>query len=340
MPMRLASDLSDKVIICCWIRERSSTSATVANALACAALVLITALKWTGSVNPIPAGPFSWSSFPHVKAEKWIVGREFDLFQGTQDGYSRLASPVLHHRWVFHAKESFWLVRDVAEGSGSHQLDVCWHIGPTLRPENSSPFVFSNGRSDLALLTPEGHTWSQSVGREYCSPAYGKRTGASVITFGAHTELPMDFVTLVMAVEQGRLDLGQLTTIADSTAAKICGYRYRNSRQEHTFFFAAHQRSWNLDSWGSDAEFLWWRLDRTRDQYTLVLCNGSYVDAGERRVLTCGKTVSYAEVVSSGGKVELFSSDREGIVVEESLDRVWAERELTAPDGNRKRMGL
>jgi hypothetical protein len=177
------------------------------------------------------------------------------------------------------------------------------------------------------------------VGREYCSPAYGKRTGGSVITFGAQNELPMDFVTLVMAGEQGQLDLGQLTRNSESTAAKISGYRYRNSRQEHAFFFAAQQGSWKLDSWGSDAEFLWWRLDRTRDEYTLVLCNGSYVDAGGRRVFTCGKTVSYAEVVSSAGKVELFSSDREGIVLEESLGRVWAERELTAPDGDQKRMG-
>ncbi len=95
-----------------------------------------------------------------------------------------------------------------------------------------------------------------------------------------------------------------------------------------------------MGGWGSDAEFLWWRLDRTRDEYTLVLCNGSYVDAAGRRVLSCGKTVSYAEVVSSGGKVEVFSSEPEGIVLEESLERTWAERELTAPDGDRKRMGL
>jgi heparinase II/III-like protein len=296
-------------------------------------------LEVDGLAQSDPSGPFSWSSFPHVKVEKWIVGREFDLFHATQDGYSRLPSPVLHHRWVFHARDSFWLVRDVAEGEGVHQLDVCWHVGPTLRPEHSSPFVFSNGRSDLAMLTPEGHTWSQSVGREYCSPAYGKRTGASVITFGAHTQLPMDFVTVVMAGEQGQLDLGQLTRNSDSTAAKISAYRYRNSGQEHAFFFAANRGSWKLDAWGSDADFLWWRLDRTRDQYTLVLCNGSYVDAGGRRVLTCGKTVSYAEVVSSAAKVELFSSDREGIVLEESLDRVWAERELTAPDGDQKRVG-
>jgi hypothetical protein len=302
MPMRSASGLYDKVKVCCWIPERSSTSATVANALACAALVLITALKWTGLVNPIPQVPSPGAVFPK---SKWRNG------------------PSVGNLIYFTE------LRIAIRG---YPLQCC--------PENSSPFVFSDGRSDLALLTPEGHTWSQSVGREYCSPAYGKRTGASVITFGAHAQLPADFVTLVLAGEQGELDLGQFTTMNGSAPAKTCGYRYRNSRQEHAFFFAPHHGGWKLDAWGSDAEFLWWRLDRTKEQYTLVLCNGSYVDAGGHRVLTCGKTVSYAEVVSSAGKVELFSSDREGIVLEESLDRMWAERELTAPDGNRKRMGL
>ena len=44
------------------------------------------------------------------------------------------------------------------------------------------------------------------------------------------------------------------------------------------------------------ADFLYWSFDREREEYALVLCNGSYADAGGRRVLTCDKRVSYAEV--------------------------------------------
>ena len=89
-------------------------------------------------------GPFSWKNPPSVKAEQWITGQQFDLFQGSHDGYSRLPSPVIHRRWVFHKKGDFWLVRDLAEGHGSHQLDIAWHIGPTLLPASSRQYLFTD----------------------------------------------------------------------------------------------------------------------------------------------------------------------------------------------------
>ena len=68
----------------------------------------------------------------------------------------------------------------------------------------------------------------------------------------------------------------------------VCGYRYSNSRQEHSFFFAHQPGPWALGAWASDADFLYWSFDREREQHMLVLCNGSYADAGGRRVLNCG----------------------------------------------------
>src|ERR1700676_299708 len=66
-----------------------------------------------------PAGPFAWKSSPRVQVEHWVTGHQFDLFQGSHDGYSRLSPPVIHRRWGFPRKERFWLVRDLAGGQGS-----------------------------------------------------------------------------------------------------------------------------------------------------------------------------------------------------------------------------
>ena len=57
----------------------------------------------------------------------------------------------------FTEKGEFWLVRDLAEGRGSHQLDIAWHIGPTLSPTSSQQYLFTGERESLALLTAEGH---------------------------------------------------------------------------------------------------------------------------------------------------------------------------------------
>ncbi len=281
-------------------------------------------------------GPFSWKNPPQVKVEQWINGHQFDLFHGSHDGYSGLPSSAIHRRWVFHRKEKFWLVRDVAEGSGTSQLEIAWHIGPTLAPVTSKDCVFADDRDSVALLTADRHGWSQSVRRDYWSPAYGHKERASVVTFGAKIELPADFVTLLIADRNSRAQLGQLVRINRFHGETVCGYRYSDAREEHNFFFATQPGPWVLGAWASDAGFLYWWFDREREESALILCGGSCADAGGRRVLTCGRRVSYAEVLSFAAKAELFSSDPEQVTLQISLDQVIAN--LSAPGNDPKRM--
>ena len=285
-------------------------------------------------------GPFSWKSHPRLNVEQWITGQQFDLFQGSHDGYSRLPSPVIHRRWVFYRKGKFWLVRDLGEGRGSHQLDVAWHVGPRLAPASSKQYLFTDERDSLKFLTAEDHSWSQSVRREYWSPAYGHREHASVLNFGAVVELPADFATLLIADEDPQADFGRLVRMNKFSRGQVCGYRYSTARQEHSFFFAHQPGPWALGGWASDADFLYWSFDREREQYALVLCNGSYADAGGRRVLTCGSRVSYVEALSSAMKSDLFSSEPEHVVLQQPLDRVWAVGDLIVPGNDPKGMGV
>jgi len=297
-------------------------------------------LRGTGAHNTMQAdrrdqadgtGPFSWKNPPRVRVEQWITGQQFDLFQGSHDGYSRLPSPIIHRRWVFHKKGDFWLVHDLAEGRGPHQLDIAWHIGPTLSPASSQQYLFAVERESLALLTAEGHGWSQSVRSDYWSPAYGHRERASMVNLGALVKLPADFGTLLMTGANLQTDLGRLVRVGESTRGAVCGYRYSTPLQEHSFFLAHQTGPWALGTWASDADFLYWSFDREREQYMLVLCNGSYADAGGHRVLTCDRRVSYAELLSSAMKADVFSSDPQHVVLQQALDRVWADGELIVP---------
>lgn len=287
-------------------------------------------------------GPFSWRNPPRVKVEQWITGQQFDLFQGSHDGYSRLPSPVIHRRWVFHRKGEFWLVHDLAEGLGRHHLDIAWHVGPALSHASSHRYLFADERDSLAFLTANVPGWSQSVRRDYWSPVYGHRELATVVNFGALAELPADFATLLIADENSQHDPGWLMRIDESTRGAICSYRFSNPQKEHCFFFAHHHEPgpWVLGAWASDADFLYWSFDRQREQYTLILCNGSYADAGSRRALTCDRRVRYAEVLSSATKVELFSSDPEHVALQQPLDRMWADGESFVPGNDPKGMGV
>jgi hypothetical protein len=57
-------------------------------------------------------------------------------------------------------------------------------------------------------------------------------------------------------------------------------------------------------------------------------------------VLTCGKRVSYAEVLSFAMKVELSSSDPGQVMLQVALDRVRVEGNLTVPGNDPKGIGV
>ena len=95
-----------------------------------------------------------------------------------------------------------------------------------------------------------------------------------------------------------------------------------------------------MGTWASDAEFLYSSFDRESHACTLILCNGSYADAGGHRLLSCSKRIDYAEVLSSGATVELFSSDPSEVTLPHPLNGLWAETDLAVTGNDGKRMGL
>ena len=159
-----------------------------------------------------------------------------------------------------------------------------------------------------------------------------------MVNFGTKIELPADFVTLLITDRNSRADLGQLVRINKFNGEAVCGYRYSDPREEHNFFFASEPHPWVLGAWASDASFLYWWFDREREESALILCGGSYADAGGRRVLTCTRLVGYAEVLSFAAKAELFLSDPEQVTLQMPLDQVIAN--LNVPGNDPKRMGV
>lgn len=300
-------------------------------------------LRGTGAHNTLQidalnqahsSGPFSWKTQPSVAVEKWIMGKEFNLFQATHDGYS----PLLHRRCVFHRKGSFWFVRDLVQGVGAHQLDISWRLASSLVPAKTKEIVFVDQLDALALLTPENHGWSQSVRRDYWSPVYGHREWASVVNFGAVVDLPADFSTILVASDISEEDFGRLVRLNDAVPNEVCAFEYSTTRRHDHFFFAASRAAWKTGTWASDADFLYWSQDSETGKFVLILCNGSYVDANGYRVLTFSHQVSYAEVVGSGSQVRIFPSSEEP--VQQSLVRVFAETGLFLPGSESKSTGV
>lgn len=191
-------------------------------------------------------GPFSWGRLPKVQAESWLVGKTFDLFAGTHNGYSRLPNAVVHRRTVFSLKSGFWLVRDQALGFGECQLDLLWHLASGLKTVGGHERVFLRDGSGLRFITVEGNEWTESIEEQPNSPVYGKRENHEVLRFSTRAQLPTEFVTLMLPAADATLSESKLTKITPSSTllSSVVGYRYKTAEGKHHFFGWASPGSW------------------------------------------------------------------------------------------------
>jgi hypothetical protein len=271
------------------------------------------------------SGPFSWQSFPEVKVQKWITGQKFDLLEAAHDGFSHYSSPVTHRRLVFHKKRAFWLVRDIAEGRGRHEIELAWQVGAGLSHEAADANAFAGDGERLAILTAEDHGWSRRLVYENWSPAYGRAEPAPVLRFTAEQALPAEFVTILIASsraegDRSQDDRGRLVCISEAGVGTTSVFRYLLKREEHQFVFADEAEPWGQGPWASDAEFLYSHHDSIGRLCSLVLCGGTYADFEGSRVVSCDRRVSYAEVMRTSDGFSVFSSEAQGVKLGASLD--------------------
>lgn len=265
-------------------------------------------------------GPFAWGSFPQVQVERWINGKRFDLFVGSHDGYSRLHSPVLHRRHVFHPREGVWLVRDLVLGEGQYQIEVAWHLGPGLSPQAGKENIFCDDLNSLTVLTSEPAGWSKTVCDDSWSPVYGKIEPVGVVRYAGHFPLPVEFVTLLVAGDRAERRSSRLVKVNNLAGNEASAYRYLDAHWESTFVFGRENSPWQVGPWSSDAEFLSSSVDLESGERCFVICDGSFIDVQGMHLLSCTRRISYAEVWTCEGKTEISSSDLQAVSLRQSLD--------------------
>ena len=256
-------------------------------------------LSVDGADQSEPDGPFSWKQNFHPRAETWISGKSFDLFVGSHDGYTRLASPVVHRRWVVALQDGLYFVRDVAEGAGQHRLDISWHLAPDLHVQAQHLFRFKDSSQGLVIVPVEDHGWAESIHKGVWSPVYGRQSAATVLNFGTKATLPVEFATVLVPLQEVS-DPGTLTQLEEHDAA-VKTYRYQAEGSEYRFFFALPDQPWRAGSVSSDAEFVCVFSRSGSDVQEIVFCKGSYVEIAAVRSLRTKYKVQRCEF--TGGRV-------------------------------------
>ncbi len=238
-------------------------------------------LRVDGLDQAVPQGPFSWTSLPDVKAEEWIAAPRIDLFLGSHTGYARLSDPVIHRRAIFHLHGEYWLVRDIADGRGLHDLEVSWHFAPELQVSTSSVgFTASqlDGES-LVLLGAAQDEWDAVAEEGYVSPVYGVRQPAAVGKFRSRIQLPAERATLLLSLHSGeKHGIFRQAATGDAVA-----YAYECDTVADSMIFGKSGVSWTFGPFRSDATFLYARTERGELEL-LFFCAASFVESNRQQI--------------------------------------------------------
>ena len=271
-------------------------------------------LRVDGVDQAEPGTAFSWRRLTQSKTERWIQGKHFDLLEATHDGYLRLPQPVTHRRWVFSLRNGMYLVRDGAEGSGEHKLEVSWHLGQEMQLVEEGVFRVRGASQGLALIPPVGHGWAEEVSKQSWSPVYGQKAPMTVLTFSKMADLPDTFCVLLVTLEEALRSPGTLVQIGERQPdSGVSGYRFAGENQEFSFLSGEAGKVWREGSVTSDAEFVCWSRGQKSAAERLILVNGSYAEVDGGVVLRFTRTVSWGEVTMGENQREIFSSEPEAV---------------------------
>lgn len=126
------------------------------------------------------------------RLHRWRAGRSRDLFEGSHDGYARLASPVTPHRRILLDKENHRLsVEDRFTGSGTHHITVPYHLAPDIgiEEEGEGRWRLDAGGRPFILACLDWRAWTAEPRDCEVSPSYGVRLESRALVFERRGEL-------------------------------------------------------------------------------------------------------------------------------------------------------
>lgn len=272
-------------------------------------------LRIDGVDQAVPDEPFSWTEIPTTSAERWISAKTFTYFVGSHNGYERLPHAVTHRRSVLCVNGSSWLVRDVAMGSAEHDLELHWHFASDVSVREAGPgeLVASHSKAEqtaLCLILPKQTGWKTVITRALLSPAYGRYQPAPVVRCEARAQLPTEIATAFLVAAPSGETRDQPRMISMHLAA-VQVYELHDHDERHGFLFARGTQPWNFGPWASDAELLYWRIEKEKLAQLIVIGGTSVTWQGQPLLTARGPSQWFEWRKQDGTKhaePELFST--------------------------------
>jgi len=115
-------------------------------------------LRVDGLDQSQPGGNFMWLRKANAGCSLWRSLADEDVFEGWQDGYTRLADPVLHRRRItFDKPARRVLIEDTLQMAGEHDIELFFHFSEACRlVREDEGYAATQLHRTIALRLPQG----------------------------------------------------------------------------------------------------------------------------------------------------------------------------------------
>lgn len=218
---------------------------------------------------------FSWQSFAKPKLHSWVAESRFDFFEGSHDGFKRLASPAEHTRSILFLKNDYWIVRDYAATTGEHDYQLNFHFNAGIEPiviekANGGVCVVEefDGQSGLRLCA-FGDNGRWQFRENWISDCYGKQRRSAFFQFLTQGKGAQEFFTFLLPTLSAAEKPEAAEIEIEGGRAFVIKFReYRD-----IFVFADGDRLIRTEFFDSNFRFSWARLsngDDMPEEYVLI----------------------------------------------------------------------
>lgn len=155
-----------------------------------------------------PGGAFTWNHVASCAARDFLTDDCFTYFEGSQDGYLRLADPVEHTRAALFLKQesggalpTYLILRDTFTAQDTHDYAVNFHFPASCSAVASNNQLRASNRNGhkLAITAFGGKQQPRArVAQDWVSRSYGRREAAPVGIFETRGAGAQEILTLML----------------------------------------------------------------------------------------------------------------------------------------------
>lgn len=226
--------------------------------------------------SSVPGNTFAWKTRADAARKCWIADERFDFFEGSHNGYERLADPATHTRSILFLKGDYWVMRDVVETAGEHEYSLNFHFDQDVRTAIAADGQSVGGRDHRLFTFGDNGSWQQK--ESWISNDHGNRVNAPFLRFMSSGTGTQEFFTFLFPVGMGqeRPDVTELQMASGRAfVIKYSGYT--------DVFVFNDEPGKTIDNgiFGSNFKYSWARLSEgeTRpDEFVVIDGSGLVID--------------------------------------------------------------